>query len=289
MEIPIKISQFAKMPKLLPSNKIIRSSAFTAKQLSTTGMISKDEETISAGSVGTMVDYLTRSILLADDHAFDVANIQLKKDFDQGLVSPDDLVKVVDEEEQLKEIAKATSEINDVPDEVFKIARDVCAWEEAYRSGMYVKPETYPDRITISHIREMLKRVEHFFEEYGWPTKDAFIASTKNNCLAGEGDYLLKDILVDLKVSNAQSMQIYWVRQLLVYYTLGFYNHFNDEQINCLMIYNARTDTVYFVKIADIDKTVFDFINDTAEKQSKENERVLKWLGIEIKGKDNSM
>lgn len=55
------------------------------------------------------------------------------------------------------------------------------------------------------------------------------------------------------------------------------------------MIYNARTDTVYFVKIADIDKTVFDFINDTAEKQSKENERVLKWLGIEIKGKDNSM
>lgn len=79
MEIPIKISQFAKMPKLLPSNKIIRSSAFTAKQLSTTGMISKDEETISAGSVGTMVDYLTRSILLADDHAFDVANIQLKR------------------------------------------------------------------------------------------------------------------------------------------------------------------------------------------------------------------
>lgn len=79
-------------------------------------------------------------------------------------MSPDDLVKVVDEEEQLKEIAKATSEINDVPDEVFKIARDVCAWEEAYRSGMYVKPETYPDRITISHIREMLKRVEHFLK-----------------------------------------------------------------------------------------------------------------------------
>ena len=94
----------------------------------------------------------------------------------------------------------------------------------------YIKPETYPDKVTISHIREMLKRVEHFFEEYGWPTRDAFIASTKNNCLAGEGDYLLKDTLVDLKVSNAQSMQIYWVRQLLVYYTLGFYNHFNDEK-----------------------------------------------------------
>ena len=84
-----------------------------------------------------MVDYLTRTILLTDDHAFDVANIQLKKDFDQGLVSPDDLVKVVDERERLKKIAKATSEIDDLPDEVFKIARDVCAWEEAYRSGIY--------------------------------------------------------------------------------------------------------------------------------------------------------
>lgn len=167
MEIPIKISQFAKMPKLLPLNKIIRSNAFTAKQLGTVGMISKDDETIAAGNVGTMVDYLTRAILLTDDHAFDVANIQLKKDFDQGLVSPDDLVKVVDERERLKKIAKATSEIDDLPDEVFKMARDVCAWEEAYRSGMYVKPETYPDKVTISHIREMLKRVEHFFEEYG--------------------------------------------------------------------------------------------------------------------------
>lgn len=47
-----------------------------------------------------------------------------------------------------------------MPDEVFKMARDVCAWEEAYRSVMYVKPETYPDKVTISHIREMLKRVE---------------------------------------------------------------------------------------------------------------------------------
>ena len=99
-------------------------------------MISKDDETIAAGNVGTMVDYLTRSILLADDHAFDVANIQLEKDFGQGLVSPDDFVKVVNEKERLKKIAKNTSEIDDLPDEVFKMARDVCAWEEAYRSGI---------------------------------------------------------------------------------------------------------------------------------------------------------
>ncbi|GAA0042293.1 hypothetical protein LATKL145_07030 [Lactobacillus amylovorus subsp. animalium] len=53
--------------------------------------------------------------------------------------------------------------------------------------------------------------------------------------------------------------------------------------MNCLMIFNARTDTVYFVKIADIDKAVFEFVNDAAEKQSKKNEQVLKLLGIKLK------
>ena len=49
------------------------------------------------------------------------------------------------------------------------------------------------------------------------------------------------------------------------------------------MIYNARTDTGYYVKIADIDKAVFEFVNDAAEKQSKKNEQVLKLLGIKLK------
>ena len=55
------------------------------------------------------------------------------------------------------------------------------------------------------------------------------------------------------------------------------------KKINCLMIFNARTDTVYFVKIADIDKAVFEFVNDAAEKQSKKNEQVLKLLGVKLK------
>ena len=51
------------------------------------------------------------------------------------------------------------------------------------------------------------------------------------------------------------------------------------------MIFNARTDTVYFVKIADIDDSVFEFVNNAAEKQSKKNEQVLKLRGIKLKGK----
>ena len=71
-------------------------------------------------------------------------------------------------------------------------------------------------------------------------------------------------------------MQISWVRQLLLYYTLGFYNHFNKEDIERLMIFNARTNTVFFIDIADIDQSVFEFVYDAAEKQSKINERELR-------------
>lgn len=46
-------------------------------------------------------------------------------------------------------------------------------------------------------------------------SRDAFIAYSKNGCLVGNGDYLLSNTLVDLKVSTLQKMQMYWVRQLI--------------------------------------------------------------------------
>lgn len=73
-------------------------------------------------------------------------------------------------------------------------------------------------------------------------------------------------------------MQPYWVRQLLLYYTLGFYNHFNERVIKRLMIYNARVDTVFYINVTKVDKSVFEFVNDAAEKQSLINEQVISQL-----------
>lgn len=42
------------------------------------------------------------------------------------------------------------------------------------------------------------------------------------------------------------------------------------------MIFNARTNTVFFIDIADIDQSIFEFVYDAAEKQSKINERKLR-------------
>ena len=60
MKLPITITQVAQQPKILPLNKIIKSSDFTIKQLSQDAFISKEDENIRPTDVGTRVDYLSR-------------------------------------------------------------------------------------------------------------------------------------------------------------------------------------------------------------------------------------
>ena len=282
MNMPVSITQFAKQAKSLPLNKIIKSQDFRTKHLSEDALISEADEIITPSNFGTELDYLTRFVMLADDHAFDLANIELKRYLDHGLITPAEFIRVINKEEKLGRLTENISEVDDIPDKVFRLALDICAWEVAFRTNKYIKPSVYPDRVTIKHMKVMMKRIEDFFDQFGWPTRDAFGASTKNGYLSGDGDYLLKNTILDLKASNKTTMQIYWVRQLLLYYTLGFYNHFNDEKIDRLIIFNARVDMVFYINVADIDQSVFEFVNDAAEKQSIVNEKLIKqMIGID--------
>lgn len=282
MNVPVSITQFAKQAKSLPLNKIIKSQDFRTKHLSEDALISEVDEIITPSNFGTELDYLTRFVMLADGHAFDLANIELKRYLDHGLITPVEFMRVINKEEKLGRLAENISEVDDIPDKVFRLALDICAWEVAFRTNKYIKPTVYPDRVTIKHMKVMMKRIEDFFDQFGWPTRDAFGASTKNGYLSGDGDYLLKNTIVDLKASNKTTMQIYWVRQLLLYYTLGFYNHFNDEKIDRLIIFNARVDMVFYINVADIDQSVFEFVHDAAEKQSIVNEKLIKqMIGID--------
>ncbi len=206
----------------------------------------------------------------------------LKRYLDQKLITADDVAETFDKELMLNQVPEKISNIDDIPDEAFDLATDIYAWEIAYRIGNYVVPTQYPDQITVQHMKLMMKRIENFFNEYGWPTGDAFGASTKNGYLSGDDDYLLKNTLVDLKASNKTTIQIFWVSQLLLYYTLVFLNHLNDEKIDRLMIYNARADMIFYADMADIDDSVFEYVNDAAEKQSLVNEKLIKQMMGEL-------
>jgi len=67
-----------------------------------------------------------------------------------------------------------------------------------------------------------------------------------------------------------------------LYYTLVFLNHLNDEKIDRLMIYNARADMIFYADMADIDDSVFEYVNDAAEKQSQVNEKLIKQMMGEL-------
>ena len=77
---------------------------------------------------------------------------------------------------------------------------DVC-----YRAGMaHFKPvsEIIPDTNTIANIITMIKRTLSFWEQYGPIIKDGFTFEGGYTSIisAGDGDYLTKDTLWDLKV-----------------------------------------------------------------------------------------
>lgn len=48
------------------------------------------------------------------------------------------------------------------------------------------------------------------------------------------------------------------------------------------MIYNARADMIFYADMADIDDSVFEYVNDAAEKQSQVNEKLIKQMMGEL-------
>lgn len=48
------------------------------------------------------------------------------------------------------------------------------------------------------------------------------------------------------------------------------------------MIYNARADMIFYADMADIDDSVFEYVNDAAEKQSLVNEKLIKQMMGEL-------
>ena len=60
MKLPITITQVAQQPKILPLNKIIKSSDFTIKQLNPNTVISKEDENIRPTEVGKLSNSLCK-------------------------------------------------------------------------------------------------------------------------------------------------------------------------------------------------------------------------------------
>lgn len=130
---------------------------------------------------------------------------------------------------------------------------DVC-----YRAGplAYTRPvqTIKPDKKTIRNIRTLVERCLFFFEQCGPIVKDGFSFEGGYTQLvnAGDGDYMTKRVLWDLKVSKNPPTKDHTL-QLLMYYLLGMHSiHAEFQDIQRLGIFNPRLNTIYYIDIQAI-------------------------------------
>lgn len=197
-------------------------------------------ENIHASLVGLAVDYLARYMNgTSREEAF---KISLKgsiviKDMDNALM--------------------LLQNINGLDDNSIISACKLVGYDVCYRaSPMGYRPvsEIQPDKQTISNIRIMINRCLYFFKQYGPITQDGFTfegayTSTIN---AGDGDFLTKDTLWDIKVSKNKPKKEQTL-QLLIYYIMGKHSHNKGfKDINKIGVFNPRLNSVWLFEMSQL-------------------------------------
>ena len=205
------------------------------------------QEDIHASLVGLAVDYLFRYCIGTDKaDAFAISLIGA------GLLGNKHLKQAI---KLLKEIELDNGYLTDKS--IFNACKLV-GYDVVYRVGALFFVETKyisPNNETISNIRTMVNRCITFNKEYGEIIEQGmtFDGAYTNKIHIGDADFMTKDCLWDLKVSNQKPNKNHSL-QLLIYYLLGInsVNSIKYKDINKIGIFNPRLNTLYTYNISDI-------------------------------------
>ncbi|MBR6100957.1 MAG: hypothetical protein IKH78_08345 [Ruminococcus sp.] len=197
---------------------------------------------------GLAVDYMSRFMLTKDkEAAFDISI--------KGAKIIDKTYENNNETRIIESMLKNVKGLDDVS--IFNACRIVC-YDVAMRMGVsYFRPieEFLPSKELINNIRIMVNRCLTFFSKVGGVILSGFTFEGGYTKLvsSGDGDYLTKDTLIDLKVTN-KSLSTKWSLQVLVYYLLGLHSiHREFDRIEKLCIFNPLKNMSYTVKLSEID------------------------------------
>lgn len=209
-----------------------------------------ENENIHASLIGMAIDYLTRFHLTGDKiEAFKIS-----------LLGSD----------RIGELETATIllyGIRGLDDLSITNAIKISGYDVLYRtSGVGFVPieEINPDQDTIENVRIMVKRTLSFFEKYGPITKDGFTfegAYTKI-IASGDGDYLTKDILRDLKVLKNHFTKNHTL-QLFIYRRMGLKSDYETfKNIKYLGIYNPRKNKVFTYELSKLSEETIRIVDE---------------------------
>lgn len=211
----------------LPIKEFTRTPLGNAEQLN-------PKENIHPALVGLTVDYLTRMMLVeTPPEAFHIPLLGAKI------------------------LGKEVEELpTDLSSDSIRLAVDLASYDVAVRAT----PERYtptnrPDEDTIENIRILTNRVIKYHTENPivWPGF-TFEGGYTHLVVAGDGDWLTKDGLYDLKVLRSEPNSQHTL-QILMYWIMGMNSiHGIYEDMRYLALINPRKDVVYTLDLEKVSK-----------------------------------
>ena len=202
---------------------------------------------------GMAVDYLVRFMMSKNVHeAFDISI--------KGAIAIDHMNG---NNNEYHNILRLLDGVTGLDEESIKNACKIVCYDTAYRRGpmTFQPPENIEwNQSLYSNIKILVERTLFFLEQKGPVIKDGFTFEGGYTDLVsrGDGDYLTKDMLIDLKVSK-HSFSTKWSLQLLMYFILGIHSVYTEFQtIDKLCIFNPYLNQSCICEIKDIsDKTKY--------------------------------
>ena len=236
------------------------------------------DENISPSVIGTVVDYLTRSILnsiykpdkkfvhcVAEAFVISLEGyLRRARELGAEAIKNDKRNNV--EIFQLLECIKGLDD-NSIIAACKAVTYDVWFRNPSHAMKALDADNTLPDKQTISNIRIMVERCLSFFEEYGPVISNGFTFEKGGYTKvvdSGDGDYLTEDTMWDFKVTKNKVTSKHTL-QLLMYWIMGKHSKQKIfKNINIIGIFNPRLNVVYtyemnkFSKeyIKDIEKNI---------------------------------
>lgn len=211
--------------------------SFTKKPMHSTNRLNYNEN-VHPSIIGLTVDYLSRLMLVESPaKAFYVS-----------------LVGALILEKEVTELPI------DLSDHSIKLAVQLASYDVAVRASptLYTPSDT-PDADTIENIRILTNRVidYHKDEPITWPGF-TFEGGYSDTVVAGDGDWLTKHTLYDLKVLRGEANSKHTL-QLLMYWIMGMNSQHKEYQdIKEIALINPRKDITYHKKVSEIDESIIE-------------------------------
>lgn len=216
-----------------PRSGYLPISQFTKEDLEDSAQLNQNEN-IQPALVGLSVDYLSRLVMgETPREAFDISLMGAQT---LGIKVPKLPI--------------------DLSDESIKIAVQLSSYDVAVRATpLAYRPTNLPDEDTIENIRILTNRVVNYYDDnpITW-SGFTFEGGYTDTVVAGDGDWLTKDGLWDLKVLRSEPNANHTL-QILMYWLMGLESiHEDYKDIEYLALLNPRKNVTYKINVSKIDQ-----------------------------------